>query len=184
MHYTEIKKTDVSAKAVNMSDYDTTYANFSWKNARKLIDGLPEGGFNIAHEAIERHVNAGHGDQIALRWIAKNGDRTDFTYQELSKLSNRFANVLRSRGLEKGARVYSLLGRTPELYIAALGTLKAGCVFCPLFSAFGPEPIHSRMEIGGGQRFGYKLPSVQPQDQGAARHPARTEHCVTYRWRH
>ena len=149
MHYTEIKKTDVSAKAANMSDYDTAYAEFSWKNARKLIDGLPEGGFNIAHQAIERHVNAGHGDQIALRWIAKNGDRTDFTYQELSKLSNRFANVLRSRGLEKGARVYSLLGRTPELYVAALGALKAGCIFCPLFSAFGPEPIHSRMEIGG-----------------------------------
>lgn len=132
-----------------MSDYASAYADFSWHDARQLIDGLPDGGFNIAHEALERHVNAGHGAQIALRWIAKNGERTDFTYEELSKLTNRFANVLRSRGLKKGARVYSLLGRTPELYIAALGTLKAGCVFCPLFSAFGPEPIHSRMEIGG-----------------------------------
>jgi len=146
---TEIFKTHGTANAANMSDYVRAYADFSWNDARKLIDGLPDGGFNIAHEALERHVNAGHGAQIALRWIAKNGDNTDFTYQELSHLTNRFANVLRSRGLEKGARVYSLLGRTPELYIAALGTLKAGCVFCPLFSAFGPEPIHSRMEIGG-----------------------------------
>ena len=50
--------------------------------------------------------------------------------------------------IDRGERVYSLLGRVPELYIAALGTLKAGCVFCPLFSAFGPEPIRSRMAIG------------------------------------
>ncbi|MEH6648082.1 acetate--CoA ligase [Sulfitobacter sp.] len=144
-----IFKTSAAADAANLHDYNAEYADFSWDAARKLIDGLPGGGINIAYEAIERHVLAGHGSQIALRWIAKSGERTDFTYEELSKLTNRFANVLRSRGLKKGARVYSLLGRTPELYIAALGSLKAGCIFCPLFSAFGPEPIHARMEIGG-----------------------------------
>ena len=47
-----------------------------------------------------------------------------------------------------GERVFSLLGRVPELYVAALGTLKAGRVFSPLFSAFGPEPVKARMEIG------------------------------------
>ena len=149
MEYDPIIKTSESASTANLRDYDTAYADFSWDDARRLIDGLPEGGLNIAHEAIDRHVLAGYGAQVALRWISKSGDRMDFTYQELSDLTNRFANVLRSCGLEKGARIYSLLGRTPELYIAALGTLKAGCVFCPLFSAFGPEPIHSRMEIGG-----------------------------------
>ena len=52
------------------------------------------------------------------------------------------------RGIGKGDRVFSLLGRVPELYIAALGTLKNGSVFSPLFSAFGPEPIKARMTIG------------------------------------
>ena len=47
--------------------------------------------------------------------------------------------------------MFSLLGRTPELHIAALGALKAGAVFCPLFSAFGPEPVRARMEIGDAQ---------------------------------
>ncbi len=149
MEYDPIIKTSEGASTANLHDYDTAYADFCWDDARRLIDGLPEGGLNIAHEAIDRHVLAGYGAQVALRWISKSGDRMDFTYQELSDLTNRFANVLRSCGLERGARIYSLLGRTPELYIAALGTLKAGCVFCPLFSAFGPEPIHSRMEIGG-----------------------------------
>ena len=148
MQSDQIFKTSAAANAANLHDYDAEYADFSWDAARKLIDGLPGGGVNIAYEAIERHVLAGHGQQIAWRWIAKSGERTDITYAELSLLTNRFANVLRSCGLEKGARVYSLLGRTPELYVAALGSLKAGCVFCPLFSAFGPEPIHARMEIG------------------------------------
>lgn len=147
-HHT-ITKSKAVAKAANMADYEARYDSFDWADARRLIDGLPGGHLNIAHEAIERHVAAGHGAQVALRWIAKSGERTDYTYLDLSTLTNRFANLLRNRGIEKGARVYSLLGRTPDLYIAALGTLKAGCVFCPLFSAFGPEPIRARMEIGG-----------------------------------
>ncbi|PUB13613.1 acetate--CoA ligase [Yoonia sediminilitoris] len=133
----------------NMENYDKVRDSFSWEAAESALDGLPGGHLNIAHEAIDRHVAAGHGEQIALRWIAKSGARTDYTYGELFRLTNRFANVLRDNGLERGDKVYALLGRVPELYIAALGTLKAGCVFCPLFSAFGPEPIHARMEIGG-----------------------------------
>ena len=145
----KIRKTAEMRKAANMQDYLKSYDSFSWSEARSSLDGLPGNHLNIAHEAIERHVASGHGDQIALRWIAKSGDRTDFTYADLSRLSNRFANVLVANGLRKGNRVYALLGRVPDLYISALGTLKAGCVFCPLFSAFGPEPIQARMQIGG-----------------------------------
>ncbi|MCV2865063.1 acetate--CoA ligase [Defluviimonas sp. WL0075] len=133
----------------NMPDYAAARAAFTWAEARNSLDGLGQGRLNIAHEAIGRHVAAGHADQVALRWIAKSGARRDYTYGDLDRETSRFANVLRDSGLAVGDRVYALLGRTPELYIAALGTLKAGCVFCPLFSAFGPEPIHARMEIGG-----------------------------------
>jgi acetyl-CoA synthetase len=144
-----IRKSAQAQEAANMRDYRQSYDSFSWDEAEALMAGLPDGHLNIAHEAIDRHVLAGHGDQIALRWIAKSGERTNFTYGDLSRLTNRFANVLRTNGLTKGDRVYALLGRVPDLYIAALGTWKAGCVFCPLFSAFGPEPIQARMEIGG-----------------------------------
>ncbi|PXW66179.1 acetyl-CoA synthetase [Loktanella sp. PT4BL] len=132
----------------NMSDYDALRDSFDWSDAQALLDGLPDGHLNIAHEALDRHVAAGHGDQVALRWIDKSGNRTDYTYVDLAQQANRFANVLHARGLQKGDTVYSLLGRVPELYIAALGTLKAGCVFCPLFSAFGPEPVQARLQIG------------------------------------
>jgi len=138
-----------AVKGTNMPDYDATRDSFDWADAQALLEGLPGGHLNIAHEAIDRHVAAGHGKQIALRWISKSGDRTDYTYAELARQTNRFANVLRARGLQPGDKIYGLLGRVPELYIAALGSLKAGCVFCPLFSAFGPEPIQARMQIGG-----------------------------------
>jgi acetyl-CoA synthetase len=132
----------------NMPSYADAVAGFSWEAARKLLDGLPGGGLNIAHEAIDRHVAGGRGDVRALRWLSADGRVVDFTYDDLRRQTNRFANLLRRIGVAKGERVYSLLGRTPELHIGALGTLKAGAVFCPMFSAFGPEPIRSRMEIG------------------------------------
>ena len=53
-----------------------------------------------------------------------------------------------SLGVGKGDRVFALAGRIPELYIAALGTFKNRSLFCPLFSAFGPEPIRARLSIG------------------------------------
>ena len=87
---------------------------------------------------------------LALRWLGKQGEVVDYTYADLRRLTNRFANALRSLGIGKGDRVFVLAGRIPELYITALGTLKNGSVFCPLFSAFGPEPIHQRLAIGEG----------------------------------
>jgi acetyl-CoA synthetase len=70
------------------------------------------------------------------------------TYGDLKDQTNRFANVLGHLSVEKGDRIFALAGRIPELYIAALGTLKCTSVFCPLFSAFGPEPIFQRLERG------------------------------------
>ena len=114
-----------------------------------MLDGLPEGrGLNIAHEAVDRHVLHGRGEHVALRWIAKSGAVEDFSYRRLAAQSSAFANVLETLGVVAGERVFVLSDRIPELYIAALGTLKHRNVFCPMFSAFGPEPIHSRMSIG------------------------------------
>ncbi|MBD1545637.1 acetate--CoA ligase [Roseibium aggregatum] len=146
-----IRKDTAYAAKANMPDYDKERASFSWEDAKAELDGLPGGKLNIAHEALDRHIANGNADKTALRWISKDGEPTDFSYRDLIGQTARFANVLRSIGVEKGERVYSLLGRVPELYVTALGTLKAGSVFCPMFSAFGPEPIQSRMEIGGGK---------------------------------
>jgi acetyl-CoA synthetase len=133
----------------NLLDYDQTCATFAWEAARHNLDGLPGGrGLNIAHEAVDRHANGARRDHLALRWLGRDGSVQDFTYGDLQEHSNRFANVLASLGVSKGDRVFVLAGRIPALYIAALGTLKHGSVFCPLFAAFGPEPIYQRLSRG------------------------------------
>ncbi len=136
----------------NLLDYEQVRAAFSWEAARRELDGLPGArGLNIAHEAVDRHVTGPRRDHLALRWLGKRGEVRDFTYADLLQLTNRFANVIRRLGAAKGERVFALAGRIPELYISALGSLKNGNVFCPLFSAFGPEPIQQRIGIGDGR---------------------------------
>jgi acetyl-CoA synthetase len=133
----------------NLYDYEAVRAGFSWERARTELDGLPGGrGLNIAHEAVDRHAAGPLHDHIALRWIGKTGVHRDYTYGQLRLQTNRFANVLEGLGVRKGDRVSVLAGRIPELYIAALGTLKHRGVFCPLFSAFGPVPLCARLSIG------------------------------------
>ena len=150
MRKTVIPTTAERCGKANMRDYAAEVASFTWDKARALIDGLPDGRLNIAHEAVARHVAHGRGGTVAIRWLGKTGERKDITYGELDTATNRFANVLRRLGIGRGERVFSLLGRVPELYVCALGALKAGCVYSPLFSAFGPEPVQARMEIGSG----------------------------------
>jgi acetyl-CoA synthetase len=151
MAWERIRKRPEDCSGANLSDYEECARTFSWSRARALLDGLPGGGLNIAHEAVDRHVLAGRGGKLALRWIGRDGQILDFSYSALGAQANRFANVLARHGIGKGGRVFSLLGRVPALYIAALGTLKNGSVFSPLFSAFGPEPVKARMAIGAAQ---------------------------------
>ena len=131
-----------------MGDYDTAHSEFTWDTARRWLDGLPGGGRNIAHEAVDRHVLHGRGDHVAFRFVDADGLDVMWTYAQLAERTSRFAEVLRAVGVGPGDLVCGLSGRIPDLYVALLGTLKARSVFSPLFSAFGPEPIRQRMAMG------------------------------------
>lgn len=134
----------------NLQDYAAERAAFSWDAARARLDGLPGGGLNIAHEAVDRHARGQLASTTAIRLLSAGG-QTDVSYAELAGLTARFANVLAGLGIKPGERVYTLAGRILPLYVTALGTLKYGAVYCPLFSAFGPEPIQARMAIGSAR---------------------------------
>jgi acetyl-CoA synthetase len=134
----------------NLKDYEAAHAAFSWEAARAELAGLPNGAINIAHEAVDRHARTERAGHLALRWLGRTGGTRDFTYRDLERETSRFANVLAGLGVRAGERVFVLAGRIPELYIAVLGALKRGCVLSPLFSAFGPEPIQTRLAIGQG----------------------------------
>lgn len=133
-------------------NYEKVSANFSWDEVDAALNKLPDGkGLNIAYEAVDRHAEGALTNTVALRFIRKNNQQQDFTYGTLQKRTSQFANVLKSLGVAKGAPVFSLTGRIPELYITALGSLKATAVFCPLFSVFGPEPVFQRLSKGEAQ---------------------------------
>lgn len=136
-------------KEPNLTDYEQLYQNFDWQNERDQLEGLPNRkGLNIAHEAVDRHASGHLKNTIALRFIRKDGSPEDHTYGNLKSQTSKFANLLADLKLKEGDRVFSLLGRVPDLYIATLGTLKYKAVFCPLFSVFGPEPIFQRLSKG------------------------------------
>jgi acetyl-CoA synthetase len=149
MAWETIRKGSHPGDGHNLSDYELAVRGFSWEQARKRLAGLPGGrGLNIAHEAVDRHAAGALAHHPALRCIAKDGAVTELTYARLSAMTSRFANALQSLGVGRGDRVFTLLGRVPELYISALGTLKNTSVLSPLFPAFGPEPIRERLRLG------------------------------------
>ncbi len=149
MPWKPISKRRPFAVPPNLADYEATRASFTWDAARSELDGLPGGrGLNIAYEAVDRHAAGERRDHLALRWLGKRGEVRDLSYGSLALCSDLFAGALRDLRIGRGDRVFSLTGRIPELYVSALGTWKNGSVFCPLFSAFGPEPIRQRLAIG------------------------------------
>jgi acetyl-CoA synthetase len=149
MPWKTIRKRRPFAVAPNLDDYAASQASFTWEAARAELDGLPGGqGLNIAYEAVDRHAAGARGGRVALRFLGKKGEIRDFNYSSLARISNQFAGVLRGLPIGKGEAVFALTGRIPELYIVALATWKNGSVFCPLFSAFGPEPVRQRLSIG------------------------------------
>ena len=147
-----IQKIAVDKMAVKPNlDLEDSYKNFDWESLYEDLDWLPGGGLNKAHEAIDRHANGDKRDKIAMIWEGKNGEREDYTFGDMQRLTNKFANVLQSLGIEKGDRVFIFMDRLPELYISFFGALKAGAVVGPLFSAFGPEPVRDRMQDSGAK---------------------------------
>jgi acetyl-CoA synthetase len=131
-----------------IGSYEERRRTFTWDEARAWIDGLPDGCLNIAHEAVDRHAATGLADQVALRFLDRTRPTRDLTYAGLRDLTDAFAIALRTLGVQPGERVSTLLDRSPALYVTALGAFKNGSVYCPLFPAFGPEPVRQRLALG------------------------------------
>jgi acetyl-CoA synthetase len=146
------KPSDASGVPPNLRDYAAECAAFRWADAARALDGLPGGtGLNIAHEAVDRHARGARARQAALRFVPRRGPVQELAYADLAERTSRFANALVRLGVAPGDRVFALLPRIPALYVTALGALKARAVFCPLFSAFGPEPVQQRLALGSGR---------------------------------
>ena len=142
-----IRKTAADLRvAPNLPGGDAARAAFSWQRLRAEL-GVTTDDFNIARLAVDRHAAGPRASRVALRLLSASDGVQDLSYAALRQLSHRFANGLRALGVGAGERVFVLAGRIAPLYVAVLGSLKNGCVVTPLFSAFGPEPIATRIGI-------------------------------------
>jgi len=134
----------------NMPDYDQACAEFSFEDVEKEFTWHETGRVNVAHEAIDRHAEGWRKNKVALYADGPDGAQK-YTFLDLKLLSNQFANVLKSLGVARGDRVFTYMGRYPELYIAAIGTVKNGSVWGPLFGGFRAEAVMDRLEDSGAK---------------------------------
>lgn len=130
----------------NLKDYDEAVKNHDWQEVEKHFSWYETGKYNMAYECIDKHVDDGRGDKVALHY--KNGDqKLSYTFEDMKKASNKAANVLKDEAaVEKGDRVFIFMARSPELYFSLLGALKIGAIVGPLFEAFMEKAVRDRLE--------------------------------------
>jgi acetyl-CoA synthetase len=138
-----------------------------------------DGELNLSYNCLDRHLDD-HGDQIAYYWIGEPGDTRTLTYSELAAEVNRFANALKSLGLEKGDRVAIYMGMVPELPIAMLACARLGIVHSVVFGGFSSDALASRIDDAdarvvitqdGAWRGGKVVPLKANADVALARTP-------------
>ncbi|RJF88064.1 AMP-binding protein [Oleomonas cavernae] len=121
--------------------YETVAKAFTVSALEAELGIDPKAGMNACIECCDRHDQGA----LALHWEGRDGASADYSFGQLKALSAKFANFLVAQGVKPGDRISGLLPRTPELLITILGTWRAGAVYQPLFTAFGPKAIEHRV---------------------------------------
>lgn len=124
--------------------YPAAYDSFRLADVEAEFHGSFADGINACVECCDRWVEPG---RIALHWSRQDGASGEITFAELREQAARFANHLTSRGVGPGDVVAVMLPRGPELLTTALGIWRAGAVYQPLFTAFGPKAIEHRLKM-------------------------------------
>lgn len=125
-----------------LPEYQEFVSNFRLESLAAEFSGDFVRGINAAVECCDRHAEPG---RVALYWEGQDGRSAAYTFEQLRDISTRFANFLVSQGIKPGDRIAGLLPRIPELLVVILGTWRAGAVYQPLFTAFGPKAIEHRV---------------------------------------
>jgi acetyl-CoA synthetase len=150
-----------------------------------------EGGqLNVSDNCLDRHVEEGHGDQIAYHWEGEPvGQRREITYAQLRDEVARFANALKSLGVAKGDRVMIYLPMIPELPVAMLACARIGAIHSVVFAGFSAQSLIDRIEDADSRvlitadaalRKGNEIPLKQNAEKAMAE-TGRIEHCVVVR---
>lgn len=122
-----------------------------WNSIKNKIAWFEDGTLNAAYNALDKHEHTENRNKTALIFEPENEDTIIYSFLDLIRLSNKFANILTSYGITKGDRVFLFLPRIPELYAAFFGILKTGAIAGTMFSAFGHDALKDRLENSGAR---------------------------------
>ena len=126
-----------SKKWDSVGEYDYLSGNIKWFEGGKL---------NVSYNCLDRHVEAGYGGRTALIWEGNNPEEDlHLTYSELLFKVQKFSNVLKGLGVEKGDRVCMYMQMVPQLPIAMLACARIGAVHSIVFGAFSPDSLRDRI---------------------------------------
>ncbi|MBC8345229.1 MAG: acetate--CoA ligase [Candidatus Marinimicrobia bacterium] len=126
-----------SKKWDSVGDFDFAKAVIKWFEGGKI---------NVSYNCLDRHVEAGHGDRTALIWEGNNpAEDQHFSYKELLDEVQKFANVLKNLGVEKGDRVCLYMQMIPQLPVAMLACARIGAIHSVVFGAFSPDSLRDRI---------------------------------------
>ncbi len=132
-------------QARHLLDWDTPFTEvLDWSNA-PVARWFADGRLNACYNAVDRHVEAGHGDRVALLFEGEPGDRRELTYAELQNEVSRAANALTALGVAVGDRVAIYLPLIPEAVVAMLACARVGAVHSVVFGGFSAEALRSRI---------------------------------------
>ncbi|MBC8385018.1 MAG: acetate--CoA ligase [Candidatus Cloacimonetes bacterium] len=130
----------------NIHSYEERIKNFDWSISEKELDYKDGDVINIGWYCSDRICLQGKADKLALIWEGLGGKEKKYTFDEVRINSNKIGSFLRSLGIKNEDRVCLFMDKIPELYIGFLGVLKIGAIAQPLFSAFGDESLHVRLD--------------------------------------
>lgn len=121
-----------------------------WSNP-PFAEWFADGELNVAYNCLDRHVEAGYGDRVALRWEGEPGDTRNVTYAELTDEVKRLANVLTGLGVEQGDRVALYLPMIPEAIASMLAVARIGAVHSVVFGGFSADSLRARIDDAGAK---------------------------------
>ena len=186
-----------SARADPLAYWESCAERLDWyKRWDKVLDWKPpfakwyvNGQLNACYNCLDRHIENGLGERVALIWEGEPGETLTLTYTEIYQQVNRLSNVLKSLGINKGDRVAIYMPMIPEAVYAMLACARIGAIHTVVFGGFSAESLKERVQdatarllitADGGYRRGRIVPLKQTSDDAAADCPS-IEHILVVR---
>ena len=157
-----------------------------WSNP-PFATWFEDGELNVAYNCLDRHVEAGNGERIAIHWEGEPGDSRDITYAQLTAEVKKAANLLTSLGVSAGDRVAIYLPMVPEAVVSMLAVARIGAIHSVVFGGFSPDSLHSRIvdaeaklviTSDGGYRKGRPFPLKETVDAALEKSETTVEHVI------